>query len=70
MLAALLPIEHPRCVRCLTRMRLAHTVPGAGRSEKRMFECATCGATEVKYVADPLGSDELNRLTHNIRPPA
>lgn len=70
MLAALSPIECPHCVRCLTRMRLANVIPGAGRSEKRIFECAKCGATETKLVADPLDSDELNRLTHNIRPPA
>ena len=70
MLAALLPIECPRCVRCLTRMRLAKIVPGAASSEKRIFECTKCGATETKFVADPLDSDELNRLTNNIRPPA
>ena len=69
MLAALLPIECPHCVRCLTRMRLAKIVPGAGSSEERIFECAKCGATETKFVADPLDSNELNRLT-NIRPPA
>ena len=70
MLAALSPIERPHCVRCLTRMRLAKTVLGTGYSEKRIFECATCGATETRLVADPLDSDELTRLTDNIRPPA
>ena len=70
MLAALSPIERPHCVRCLTRMRLAKIVLGAGHSEKRIFECAKCGATETKFVADPLDSDELTRLTDNIRPPA
>jgi hypothetical protein len=70
MLAALLPIECPRCVRCLTRMRLANVVSGADRSEKRTFECAKCNATEIRFVADPLDSEELNRLTDNIRPPA
>ena len=70
MLAALSPIERPRCVRCLTRMRLAKIVLGAGYSEKRIFECAKCGVTEVKFVADPLDSDDLTRLTNNIRPPA
>ena len=70
MLAALLPIECPRCVRCLTRMRLAKIVLGEGHSEKRIFECVKCGATEIKLVADPLDSNELTRLTNNIRPPA
>lgn len=70
MLAALLPIECPRCVRCLTRMRLADIVVGASHSEKRIFECAKCGASEIKLVADPLDSGELNRLTENVRPPA
>jgi hypothetical protein len=51
-------------------MRLAKIVPDAGSTEKRIFECAKCGATETKFVADPLDSDELNRLTNNIRPPA
>jgi len=70
MLAALSPIERPRCVRCLTRMRLARIVLGLGHSEKRVFECATCGAIETKLVADPLDSDDVTRLTNNIRPPA
>jgi hypothetical protein len=70
MLAALLPIECPRCVRCLTRMRLANIVVGTGHSEKRIFECAKCGAIEIKLVADPLDSRELNRLTDDVRPPA
>jgi hypothetical protein len=51
-------------------MRLAKIVLGVGHSEKRIFECATCGATETKFVADPLDSDQLTRLTDNIRPPA
>lgn len=70
MLADLLPIECPRCVRCLTRMRLADAVLGSDRSEKRIFECAKCNATEIRFVADPLDSEELNRLTDNLRPPA
>lgn len=70
MLAALSPIERTRCVRCLTRMRLAKIAQGAEHSEKRIFECATCGATETRLVADPLDSDDLTRLTNNIRPPA
>jgi hypothetical protein len=69
MLAALLPIECPRCVRCATRMRLANVVLGPGHSEKRIFECAKCGAGEVRLVADPFDSGELNRLTDNVRPP-
>jgi hypothetical protein len=70
MLTALSPIECPHCVRCLTRMRLANVVLGTDHAEKRIFECAKCGATETKFVADPLDSDELTRLTNNIRPPA
>jgi hypothetical protein len=70
MLAALSPIERPRCARCSTRMQLVNIVLGADRSENRIFECAKCGATEIKFVADPLDSEELDRLTHNIRPPA
>ena len=70
MLAALSPIERPRCAKCSSRMRLAKIVLGAGHSEKRIFECAKCGATETRFVADPLDSDELIHLTDNIRPPA
>lgn len=70
MLAALSPIERPRCARCLTRLRLAKIVLGAEHSEKRVFECATCGATETRFVADPLDSGDLTRSTNNIRPPA
>jgi hypothetical protein len=69
MLAALLPIECPRCVRCARRMRLVNVVLSPGHSEKRIFECAKCGAAEVRLVADPLDSGELNRLTDNVRPP-
>ena len=64
------PIERPRCVRCLTRMNLASLAPQPDRSEKRTFECPHCDFIETRIVPDPLASEEINRLTDNIRPPA
>jgi ribosomal protein S27AE len=62
-------IERPRCSRCRTRMILARITPLPHGSEKRMFECTKCHFIETKTVADPLKSDDVERLTTNIRPP-
>lgn len=65
----LTPIERPRCVRCRTRMMLARISLMPGGSEMRTFECPKCDAVETKTVADPLKSEAVERLTHNVRPP-
>ena len=64
------PIERPRCTRCRTRMNLTSIVPRPEHSEKRTFECPKCDFIETKIVSDPLSSEEANRLTENILPPA
>ena len=66
---ALTPIERPRCNRCLTRMMLARISPQPDGSEQRTFECPKCEAVETTTVADPLKSEAVERLTHNVRPP-
>jgi hypothetical protein len=63
------PIERPRCDRCRARMDLTSLVPRPGRAEKRTFECPKCDFIQTKVVSDPLGSEEVNRLADNIRPP-
>jgi exosome complex RNA-binding protein Csl4 len=62
-------IERPRCLRCQTRMRLATITALPEGAEKRMFECEKCDFIETRTVSDPLKSDAVERLTHNIRPP-
>jgi hypothetical protein len=64
------PIERPRCVRCGTRMNLTTIVPRPGHSEKRTFECPKCNFIETKVVANPLESEEIDRLTNIIGPRA
>jgi hypothetical protein len=64
------PIERPRCVRCRTRMDLTNIVSRSDRSEKRTFECPKCAYIETKIASDPLLSEQIGRLTTNIRPPA
>jgi hypothetical protein len=66
----LLPIERPRCVKCGTRMNLSDLFLRSDRSEQRTFECPRCNCIETKVVADPLHSEEMNRLAGNVRPPA
>jgi hypothetical protein len=66
---SLTPIERPRCERCQTRMMLARIAPLPDGSEMRLFECPKCDAVETKTVADPLKSESVERLTHNVRPP-
>lgn len=63
------PIECPRCARCRTRMDLTSLVPRAVGSEERTFECSRCGSIETRVAADPLKSEELVRMSKNIRPP-
>jgi hypothetical protein len=65
----LTPIERPRCNRCRTRMMLARISPLPEGAEIRLFECPKCDAVETKTVADPLKSESVERLTHNVRPP-
>jgi hypothetical protein len=65
----LTPIERPRCRRCRTRMMLARIAPLSDGAEMRLFECPKCDAVETKTVADPLKSESVERLTHNVRPP-
>lgn len=67
---ALSPIERPRCGKCDSRMMLVHIAPLQHGSERRMFECPKCHTTEITVVADPLQSEEVERLTTNVRPPA
>jgi hypothetical protein len=43
--------------------------PQARRSEKRAFECPKCNFIETKAVSGPLGSEQVNCLTDNIRSP-
>jgi Zn finger protein HypA/HybF involved in hydrogenase expression len=64
-----LPIECPHCGRCRTRMDLTSIVRKPGRSEKRTFECPKCNFIETKVVSGPLGSEQVNCLTDNIRSP-
>jgi hypothetical protein len=64
------PIEQPRCIRCRTRMDLTNIVPRPDRSEKRTFECSKCAYIETKIASDPLCSEQIDRLTTSIRPPA
>jgi len=66
----LLPIERPRCDRCLSRMNLTSLAARPDGSEKRTFECPKCDFIETRIEPDPLRSREINRLTDNIRPPA
>lgn len=61
-------IERPRCTRCQTRMDLTRLTPLPDGSEKRMFECPKCHFIETKTVADPLKSDEIERLDHPFDP--
>ncbi|MDB5504699.1 MAG: hypothetical protein JWR89_4601 [Tardiphaga sp.] len=63
-------IEHPRCMRCNTRMALAHREPRRDGTEKRTFECQRCNFITTKIVADPLGSPSMSALTRNLKPPA
>jgi hypothetical protein len=39
-------------------------------SEKRSFECAKCNFIATKIAGDPLRSDALIHLSHNLRPPS
>jgi hypothetical protein len=66
----LLPIERPRCVKCGTRMNLSDLALRSDRSEQRTFECTKCNRVETRLVADPLHSEEMNRLADSVRPPA
>ncbi len=50
-------------------MMLARISPLPDGSETRTFECPKCDAVETKTVADPLKSESVERLTHNVRPP-
>ena len=51
-------------------MNLASLSPRPDRSEERTFECPHCDFIETRIVPDLLASEEINRLTDNIRPPA
>jgi hypothetical protein len=53
----------------MTRMMLARISPLPDGSEMRLFECPKCDAVDTKTVADPLKSESVERLTHNVRPP-
>jgi hypothetical protein len=63
------PLERPRCKRCQTRMMLSRLEPEGDGSQKRTFECSTCGLSETRIVPDPLHSDAVLRLADSIRPP-
>jgi hypothetical protein len=63
------PLERPRCKRCQTRMMLSRLEPEGDGSQKRTFECSTCGFIETRIVPDPLHSDAVLRLADNVRPP-
>jgi hypothetical protein len=67
---SLTAIERPRCEQCQIRMMLARILPLPDGSEMRTFECPKCDAVETKTVADPLKSESVERLTHNVRPPS
>jgi len=50
-------------------MTLARITPLPDGSEQRTFECPKCDLVETMTVADPLKSEAVERLTHNVRPP-
>jgi hypothetical protein len=50
-------------------MDLTSIVRKPGRSEKRTFEWPKCNFIETKVVSGPLGSEQVNCLTDNIRSP-
>jgi hypothetical protein len=50
-------------------MDLTNIVPRSDRSEKRTFECAKCDYVETIIASDPLRSEQIDRLTHNVWPP-
>jgi hypothetical protein len=64
------PVERPRCARCRARMNLTSVTPCDDHSEKRLFECPKCNSIDTGLAIDPLRSEEINRLTDNVRPPA
>jgi hypothetical protein len=66
----LTPVERPRCARCRMRMNLTSITPRPDHSEKRIFECPKCQFIDTKVATDLLGSNEVNRLPDNVRPPA
>jgi hypothetical protein len=55
--AELLPIQHPRCPKCQTRMIAIGVSPDGEGFEKHTFECLKCHHVEKRLlVADPIKS--------------
>jgi hypothetical protein len=50
-------------------MELARAEPRKDGSEKQMFECPKCAFIETRMATDPFKSEEIKRLTENVRPP-
>jgi hypothetical protein len=67
----LLPIEHPRCLRCSARMTLTGVQEGPKGYDLRMFECVKCTYTHVVRVeTDPMkSSGAMKWVASDLKPP-
>jgi len=66
----LMPIERPRCPKCISRMNLARIIPGPKGYDLRNFECEKCDHVVTLAVAtDPMKSDKVGWLAGELKPP-
>jgi hypothetical protein len=66
----LMPIERPRCPKCISRMKLASIVPGPRGYDLRNFECEKCDHVDTLAVAtDPMKSEKWGWLAGEMKPP-
>jgi len=67
---SLMPIERPRCPKCMQRMQLARIMPVPKGFDLRSFECARCDTViTLKVAADPMKSDKVGWLAGELKPP-
>jgi len=65
----LLPVAHPRCPKCKTRMAIAAVEEGPEGFEHRSLECSSCGHSEQIVIAcDPMNTNALGWLTSELHP--
>jgi hypothetical protein len=66
----LLAIQRLRCLKCQTRMMLAHISPGPTGFEQRTFDCSKCDHVEKIVIAsDPAKSGAVGWFVGEIQPP-
>jgi hypothetical protein len=64
------PVAHPRCPKCKTRMATAVVEEGPEGFEHRSFECSGCGHREQNVIAcDPMNANAMGWLTSESQPP-